>query len=140
MKQINLNESQLKKIVAESIKNVLSELDWKTYANAADKDGAEVSKQIEEYVYGWIDYIYNEGVIAYDDRHLVAYKDGKLKPDFKEIVNGVLSSYKNIDNTTQIVLRKYLKNGAPKDKESSVEKAIMAAIRRFVEYSNCESF
>ena len=39
MKQntIKLNEGQLKKIVAESVQKVLSELDWKTYANAANK-------------------------------------------------------------------------------------------------------
>lgn len=34
---VKLNEEQFRKIVAESVKSVLSELDWKTYANAADK-------------------------------------------------------------------------------------------------------
>ena len=34
---VKLNEAQLKKIVAESINKVLSELDWKTYANARKK-------------------------------------------------------------------------------------------------------
>ena len=34
---IQLNESQLRQIVAESVKKILSELDWKTYANAAKK-------------------------------------------------------------------------------------------------------
>ena len=38
MKQtIKINESQLKEMIAETVKNVLSELDWKTYANAAKK-------------------------------------------------------------------------------------------------------
>ena len=38
MKQtVKLNESQLRQMVAESVKNVLSELDWKTYANARKK-------------------------------------------------------------------------------------------------------
>ena len=35
--KIKLTESQLNKILAESVKNVLTELDWKTYANAAKK-------------------------------------------------------------------------------------------------------
>lgn len=38
MKQrIQLKESQLRVMIAESVKEVLSELDWKTYANAAKK-------------------------------------------------------------------------------------------------------
>ena len=36
--KIRLTESELKQIVEESVKNVLTELDWKTYANAARKD------------------------------------------------------------------------------------------------------
>lgn len=36
MKKI-INESQLRQIVAESVKRVLNELDWKTYMNAARK-------------------------------------------------------------------------------------------------------
>lgn len=36
--KIRLTESKLKQIVEETVKNVLTELDWKTYANAAKKD------------------------------------------------------------------------------------------------------
>lgn len=32
-----ITESQLRNIIAESVKNVLSELDWKTYANAGKR-------------------------------------------------------------------------------------------------------
>ena len=34
---IRLNESQLHNMISESVKQVLTELDWKTYANAAKK-------------------------------------------------------------------------------------------------------
>ena len=34
---IRLTESELKQIISESIKDILSELDWKTYNNAARK-------------------------------------------------------------------------------------------------------
>lgn len=34
---IRLTESDLKRVIAESVKNIISELDWKTYANAAKK-------------------------------------------------------------------------------------------------------
>ena len=32
---------------------------------------------VQEKIYSWIDYMYNEGVVDYDDRHLVYYKDRK---------------------------------------------------------------
>lgn len=35
--KIKLTESQLKQIVNESVRNVLSELDWRTYQTAANK-------------------------------------------------------------------------------------------------------
>ena len=41
---------------------------------------------IQEKIYSWIDYMYNEGVVDYDDRHLVYYKDRKKEPDYKDIV------------------------------------------------------
>ena len=38
MKQtIKLKESELKRLIAESVKGVINELDWKTYQNAAKK-------------------------------------------------------------------------------------------------------
>lgn len=37
MKKIKLNESDLHDIIKESVKKVLSELDWRTYRNAAQK-------------------------------------------------------------------------------------------------------
>ena len=34
---IRLNESELKRMIAESVKGAINELDWKTYASASDK-------------------------------------------------------------------------------------------------------
>ena len=34
---IKLRESELKRLVAESVKGAINELDWKTYASAAKK-------------------------------------------------------------------------------------------------------
>ena len=42
--RIKIKESQLKKIVAESVKKVLSEIDWKTYANAMKKASEKSNK------------------------------------------------------------------------------------------------
>lgn len=41
---INLTESDLHKIVRESVNKVLTELDWRTYANAAKKRDAQIQQ------------------------------------------------------------------------------------------------
>jgi hypothetical protein len=47
--KIKLTESQLKQIVNESVKNVLSELDWRTYQTAANKADHLSDKAEDEY-------------------------------------------------------------------------------------------
>lgn len=42
-KTVRLTESQLKRVISESVKQVISELDWKTYRNAAEK--TEIKKK-----------------------------------------------------------------------------------------------
>ena len=99
-----------------------------------------VFNEIAEYAEAWIDYMYNEGVIDYDDKHLVKYNKDK-NPNFKEIVEGILDEYsKEISQKTKQVLEKYLKEGNPKKDPFShpVEHAILAAIEKFVEEGNCE--
>lgn len=47
--KIRLTESQLHRVIRESVKQALSELDWKTYANAGKKagEGGDISAQRE---------------------------------------------------------------------------------------------
>ena len=47
--KIKLGESQLRKIVAESVKKVLSEIDWKTYRNAQEKNRERENEYDENY-------------------------------------------------------------------------------------------
>lgn len=46
-KKYRITENELKQIVAESVKNVLTELDWKTYKTAANKIRDKRSKYID---------------------------------------------------------------------------------------------
>lgn len=41
---IKITESNLHKIVKESVNKVLTELDWRTYANAAKKRDAQIQQ------------------------------------------------------------------------------------------------
>ena len=85
---------------------------------------------IQEKIYSWIDYMYNEGVGDYDDRHLVYYKDRKKEPDYKDIVKGVLSDYED----TLTAEEKSLLNS---DKINDI---ILKSIDKFVDDANCEDF
>ncbi len=40
-KIVRLTESDLHRIIKESVNNIITELDWKTYANAANKRQAQ---------------------------------------------------------------------------------------------------
>ena len=99
---VRLTESELKNIITESVKNIISELDWKTYANAAKKAskrskqyGDKEYKRAERFskaasdafndVMGY-EYDYNDrngrkrhGKIRTDNTNTV--KDGKWVPD-----------------------------------------------------------
>ena len=46
---VKLNENTLRQIVAESVKNVLSEIDWKTYRNAQEKNYEKENEYNENY-------------------------------------------------------------------------------------------
>lgn len=54
--RIRLTESDLHRVIKESVKKVLNELDWKTYANAARKD------------------IDNSEIIQYDDNGVMTHR------------------------------------------------------------------
>ena len=41
-----INENFLKETIAKSIRKVLSEIDWKTYANARDKQQVHKKKRL----------------------------------------------------------------------------------------------
>ena len=85
---------------------------------------------IQEKIYSWIDYMYNEGVVDYDDRHLVYYKDRKKEPDYKDIIKGVLSDHED----TLTAEEKSLLNS---DKINDI---ILKTIDKFVDDANCEDF
>ena len=99
-----------------------------------------VFEEIVKYAKSWIDYMYNEGVVNYDDEHLVKYNKEK-NPDFNDIVQGILDEYKSrLNSQTKSMFEKYLKEGNPsKDPfKNPIEHAILSAIEEFVEEGNCE--
>lgn len=75
----------------------------------------------------FVDYLYNEGVIAYDDKHLKAIKRKKAEPDYEDICNGILNEGYKISDKAKTELKNYIKNQSSKE----VENAIMQGILQF---------
>ena len=74
-KLIRLTESDLHRIVKESVNRVLTELDWKTYANAARKRALQGA---DDKVIGDLDAAANKGLEKYDigsEQPLYGYKN-----------------------------------------------------------------
>ena len=133
-KKVIVSESQLRRIIAESIK---SSLPWWDV-----DEKAENFAKIDEWAYNTIDYLYNEGVVAYDDRNLCAMAKGEAPIDYKDIIKVILHNYTtDCECEAGQMLRNYYKL-SKKYGESipEVEEAIKSAIKRFAEDANCEMF
>ena len=111
MKKIHLTEAEFHDLIENTVKQILSELDWKTYANASDKTRSEMSRRTREFGeaareafdrdYGYSDN--NDGTdIAmagnyYYKPHVAAFKPNKDKTldSYKEGDEGTIEDFLN---------------------------------------------
>lgn len=56
-----------------------------------DDKKTPIAKDIKSATTAFIDHMYNEGVVKYDDNHLSAYASGRQKPDYKDICRNIIS-------------------------------------------------
>ena len=129
MKKIQLTEGEFHDLIENTVKQILSELDWKTYANASDKTRSEMSRRTREFGeaareafdrdYGYSDN--NDGtdiVMAgnyYYKPHVAAFKPNKDK---------TLDSYKEGDEGT---IEDFLND---RQKPENAKKSILCSKRR----------
>lgn len=80
---------------------------------------------------GVIDYLYNEGVVDYNDDNLEAYANGDKEPDYQDIVNTSLIEYKNsMPDGPYKMLKKYPNDKSHKD---DIEEIIIMAIQNYID-------
>lgn len=85
-----------------------------------------------DYAYEWLDYMYNEGVVDYNEKAIMQWIQNKKKPDYKDFAKGILDTLVGMGKKTKEMIEKYLKTG----KERKFEEAVNAAIAKFYsEYS-----
>jgi hypothetical protein len=88
--------------------------------------------EIIDLTFNFVDYMYNEGVVAYDDEHLASIVNRKAKPDYMDICQGILSEFKGINKKTKSELENYIKNQSSKQ----VENAINTGVLNFCDEAN----
>lgn len=112
--------------------------DLKTYILEANKDTFSELEKITEWV---IDYLYNEGIVDYDDKHLVDYVDGEKDPDYKDILNVMLNEYSDdLSSQTKTIINNFIKDKHSKDDDEDIKIHVLRGISNFVEKGNCRKF
>ena len=90
-------------------------------------------REFFEYVDVWIDEMYQEGVVNYDDEHIKKYAEGKENPNYDEIVKGVMEEFKSkMSSQLKSMLEKFLKGEKHQDRDKSeIVDMIHTAIEQF---------
>ena len=72
-----------------------------------------------------IDYLYNEGVVAYDDEHLTAMANDMSLIDFKDICKLIRSEYSNnLTDDEVMALEDYINTGSNPELEDQILRAV----------------
>ena len=90
-------------------------------------------REFFEYVDVWIDEMYQEGLVNYDDDHIKEYAKGKSEPNYDEIVKGVMEEFKSeMSSQLKSMLEKFLKEEKHQERnKSEIIDTILTAIEQF---------
>lgn len=93
----------------------------------------ELQKQIFEWAYGVIDYLYNEGVVSYNWKSIKRMALGRIPIDYRDIIKVILSEYSTATSCDAgQALRNYMKltkNG--EEGYKWVEDTIKGAMKKY---------
>lgn len=95
--------------------------------------------ELIDLTYSCIDYLYNEGIVDYDEKHLAEYARNSEKIPYSDIAKVLLLDYKKyIDSKLEKILKDLEKNGPKKEKNMSypVQDAIAQGIEKFAKEAN----
>ena len=124
--KVKINEKALRKIISEAIENTL-------YGQTTH----DVLSRIEEKAESIIDYLYNEGVVAYDDQHLAAMAKDMSRINFKDICKEILYSFDgDISDEEKGALQRYLKTGSYPELEDHIYRAVVNYEKKAHEFFN----
>ena len=112
--KIRITEAQFKKLMSMAINESIG-----------GDPVHEIYYGIGEKAKSIIDYLYNEGVVAYDDEHLAAMVNDMSLIDFKDICNLIRSEYgDNLTDDEVMTLEDYLNTGSNPELEDQIFRAV----------------
>ena len=106
--------------------------DIKTYI--LEEDSSEtIESTLENLAISVIDYLNQEGVIAWDERKIIKYVEGDEEPDFKDLVNCMINELEEYGDNGKVKLLPILKKYETKEWKESIETACLRAMKSYAE-------
>ena len=92
----------------------------------------EIEKALEDYAEGVLDYLNQEGVVAWDEQKMIKYVNGDEEPDFKDLVDCMINDLKEFGDKGSVKLLPILKKYNTKEWKESIEVACLRAMQEYV--------
>lgn len=86
-----------------------------------------VANKIKRIIKGEIDYLYNEGVIDYNDDNILSIANGEKEPDYQDIINAAIYDHKSNPSFSDVV--SFLERYEPGNK--AIENTIKQAFKEY---------
>ena len=91
-----------------------------------------IEKALEDYAIGVLDYLNQEGVIAWDEQDMIKYVNGDKEPDFKDLVDCMINELEEYGDKGSVKLLPILKKYETKEWKESIEVACLRAMQKYV--------
>ena len=92
----------------------------------------DIEKALEDYALGVLDYLNQEGVIAWDERKMIKYVNGEEEPDFQNLVDCMIGDLEEYGDKGKIKLLPILKKYNTPEWKESIEVACLIAMKEYV--------
>ena len=97
-----------------------------------DEMSKDIEKALEDFAWGGLDYLNQEGVVDWDEKKLIKYVNGDEEPDFKYLVNLMIEEIKKNGEPRKIKLLPILKKYETEEWKDSINVAILRAMQDYV--------
>lgn len=99
-------------------------------SKAAEKS-IEIEKALEDYAEGVLDYLNQEGVVAWDERKMIKYVNGDEEPDFQDLIDCMINQLEEFGDKGKVKLLPILKKYNTKEWKESIEVACLRAMDHY---------
>lgn len=92
----------------------------------------DIEKALEDYAIGVLDYLNQEGIVAWDERKMIKYVNGDEEPDFKDLVDCMINELEEFGDKGKVKLLPILKKYETEEWKESIEVACLRAMQEYV--------